>query len=105
MTTAVVVAGASAGGGCSLGSDNVAKAQQERLVVAAGGLESCRGQAQLPNLLVSSRPGLVWVFCPWSFVHVYKFLLYVCVCVSVGGIFDHHRSRKTSTGTYLACRL
>lgn len=45
--------------GCSgscLGSDDVSEAQQERLVVVAGALQGGRGQAQLPSLVISSRP-------------------------------------------------
>lgn len=47
-----------ANGGCCLGPNDVRKTQQERLVVVAGALQGGRGQAQLPNLVVSSRPGL-----------------------------------------------
>lgn len=51
-----------ASSGCSLGPNDVPKAQQERFVVVAGAddgaLEGGRGQTQLPLLLVSCRPDL-----------------------------------------------
>lgn len=55
--TLLLVPGTTASGRCSPGSDNVVEAKQERLVVVAGGLEGCRGQAQLPRFVVSGRPG------------------------------------------------